>query len=94
MADKPRSLAQQRRILEQRIQRNRRQLRDANEEWLNATASFDHAASRLMYFKKPILLVSGVVMARYLKRSPHKLVRMARKGIGFYALARNVRRLL
>lgn len=94
MANKPHSLAHQRRVLEQRIQHNRRQLRDANDEWLNATASFDQAASRLMYFKKPILLVGGVVLARYLKRSPHKLVRVARKGIGLYALVRNVRRLL
>lgn len=92
MVDKSPSLARQREYLERRIELERRQISTAVDEWFEATAPIDHYAAKLAAYKKPALLIGGFLMARMIGKRPRKLFRWTQRGIGLYALAKNLRR--
>lgn len=93
MAKKSPSLKSRRRHLEERIVHERRAIRDAADEWLAATESFDHNVGKLSALKIPAALVGGV-FALSLLRKPKKLIKVARKGLGLYTLTRGLRKIL
>ncbi|WP_027351508.1 YqjK family protein [Halotalea alkalilenta] len=90
---KSHSPAEQRRRIERRIELERRTIAAAVDEWHVATASIDRSVEKLARFKRPAMIIGGYFMLRVFKR-PGRLMRLAKRGIGLYALSRNLRGLL
>lgn len=93
MAGNTLSLKKRRLLLEQRIQHERELIRDAADQWLEATAPIDRGVARLSAFKVPAMLAGGFIGLRLI-RKPGKLVALGKRGLGLYTLARSVRKLL
>ncbi|WP_414502586.1 YqjK family protein [Zymobacter sp. IVIA_5232.4 C2] len=88
------SLKQQREQLERRIALERQQFARATQQWYGATAGFDQRMAQLAAWKKPLLVVGGLLLARQLRRSPSKLLRLGKRAVALYAVGRNAHGML
>ena len=87
-------LRQRRELLEQRIISERQSVARAAQQWHEATDGFDYRMIQLSAWRKPVMAVSCLLLARRLRRSPGRLVTLGKRAIALYALGRNARTLL
>lgn len=83
------TLKQQRRLLEQRIVQERLQFAHATQQWHSATAAFDYRIAQLAAWRKPLMIIGGLVVAHQLRRSPSKLLQLGKRAVALYAIGRN-----
>lgn len=88
------SLKQQRQQLEQRIAFERQQFAHATQQWYGATAGFDQRMAQLATWRKPLMIVGGLLLARQLRRSPSRLLQLGKRAVALYAVGRNARGML
>lgn len=83
------SLKQQRERLERRIALERQQFARATKQWHSATAGFDQRMTQLAAWRTPLIVVSGLLLARQARRSPSRLFRLGKRAVALYAVGRN-----
>lgn len=88
------SLRQKRERLEKRIALERLQFTRASQQWHEATMGFDQRIVRLSTWRKPVMVVGSLLLARQLRRSPGRLITLGKRAVALYALARNARSIL
>lgn len=88
------TLKQQRQRLERRIALERQQFAQATQQWHSATAGFDHRITQLAAWRKPMMVIGGLILARQLRRSPSKLFRLGKRAVALYAVGRNAHSVL
>jgi len=83
-------LARKKALLLRQIQRQRQDLLNQKQAWLNATAGFDQGWQRLFSFRK-YLVIGGGLLTAYGLRRPGKLFLWGRRAFGVWSTVRLVR---